>query len=286
LSAATALLLAIVNTSSPARSKSAIPLDPDGFTNAVAQALNALTIPHPARIVSALTLTARNSIGTDMQINLDRVYFACKADPGRCPDFINNLIIGTADALIANNALPTRAALRVVVRPEAYLRDNPQFANVAIKVARQELPDGLVALIYVDKPRSMGTVNASELAAMNLSTGEAYALGLRNIAADLQPIDQVIQALAPRDIGILRSSPYESSRILLHADWAKVSKQFGDHLIVATPSAEELLYADGSSAESVNALSTMAHGRFTKAERRISSSVFEWQPARWVVVAR
>ena len=76
------------------------------------------------------------------------------------------------------------------------------------------------------------------------------------------------------------------SRLLLHADWAKASKQFGGHLIVAAPSAEELLYADGSSAEAIDALSALAHDRFAKAERGISPSVFEWQPERWVVVAR
>jgi hypothetical protein len=269
----------------PACSRPAIPLDPDGFTNAVAQALNALAIPAPARVISPLTLTARNSTGTDIQINLDRIYAACKADQQRCPDFISHLIAGAADALQARHVPPTPATLRAVVRPEAYLRNNPQLAHVAIRVAHRELPEGLVALIYVDKARAMGTVSAGELVEMHLSKDGAYHLGLRNVAADLRPIDQAIKLLPPRGIGTLRDSPYESSRLLLHADWAKVSKQFGGHLIVAAPSAEELLYADGSSAEAIDALSALAHDRFAKAERGISPSVFEWQPERWVVVA-
>jgi hypothetical protein len=185
----------------------------------------------------------------------------------------------------ASPAPPTPATLRAVVRPEAYLRNNPQLAQVAIRVAHRELPEGLVALIYTDKAHAMGTVSARELVEMHLSTDDAYRLGLRNVAADLRPIDQAIKLLPPRGIGTLRDSPYESSRILLHADWAKISKQSGGHLIVAAPSAEELLYADGSSAEAVDALSALAHDRFAKAERGISPSVFEWQPGRWMVVA-
>jgi hypothetical protein len=280
-----ALLLGLINASGPACSEPAIALDPDGFTNTVAQALNALAIPAPARVVSPLTLTARDSTGTEIQINLDRIYSACKSDQQRCPDFISNLITGAADALQARRVPPTPATLRAVVRPEAYLRSNPQLAQLAIRVAHRELPEGLVALIYVDKARAMGTVSARELVEMHLSTDDAYRLGLRNLAADLRPIDQAIKALSPRGIGTLRDSPYESSRLLLHADWAKVSKKFGGHLIVATPSAEELLYADGSTAEAIDALSALARDRFAKAERGISPSVFEWQPERWVVVA-
>jgi hypothetical protein len=190
-----ALFLSMINASWPACSKPAIPLDPDGFTNTVAQALNALAIPAPARVTSPLTLTARDSTGTEIQINLDRIYSACKTDQQRCPDFIRNLITGAADALQASHAPPTPATLRAVVRPEAYLRNNPQLAQVAIRVARRELPEGLVALIYVDKARAMGTVSARELVEMHLSTDGAYRLGLRNVAADLRPIDQAIKAL-------------------------------------------------------------------------------------------
>jgi len=262
-------------------SEAVFPLDPDGFTRSLAQALNSAGVPEPVRIVSPLTLKSRGANGTDMQINLDRVYSACQGDHVRCKEFVERFVVGTGDSLRLAYTPPTPADLRVVVRPAAYIHGNAGFA---LQVTPNSLPDGLIALIYADQPRVMRTVGTEDLKSLKLSTDEAYRVGLRNIAASLQPFDGIIQHLPVRGIGVLKTDPYQSSRLLLHDGWAPASAQFGGHLIVAVPSAEELFYADGSSAEAIDALSALAHDRFAKAERQISPAVFEWHPDRWVIV--
>ena len=69
----------------------------------------------------------------------------------------------------------------------------------------------------------------------------------------------------------------------MHADWASLAREFEGHLLVAVPSADELVYANCSAPEALARLSGLARQRFARAQRPLSSAVFEWRPEGWVL---
>jgi hypothetical protein len=203
---------------------------------------------------------------------------------------VNNLVKGAEDVVRqahtqgpATNATPE--SLRAVLRPESYIRENPAVAQLGIMIKVQGLPEGLHALLFADQTMTMRLLGRQEIGQMHMSADAASAVALRNMASVLGPTDQAIGGVPPQRIGVLEGHPYESSRMLLHDDWAQVSARFGGHLIIAVPSAEQLIYGAGTSPEVVRTMSAMAHEAFARAERGISPSVFAWQPKGWTVAA-
>ena len=273
LAAAVLLLVAI-----PAIGQ--VPLTPDGFTNHVAGVLNADRPPAPIRVVAPLTLEERTPTGQRMQLNLDRIYALCRTDQGRCPEIVAAYASQARMMLRQSATSPTLAGLRVAIRPENYVRNLPGAAGVP--ASSQSLPPGLVALIYMDEPTSMRLLSFNDLQALRLSDDQAFATALQNTSRALPPLDQVIKPLLPGQIDGFRGGAYESSRLLLLADWSKVAAQFGGRLLVAIPSADELLYANGAGSMALPRLSALAHTRFAQAERPTSASVFEWRSTGWV----
>lgn len=265
------------------------PDDPDGFTSAVASLLKVDGLSDAVRITGPLTLEVSLASGGRIQINLDRTYGACRAEPTKCGVLVNNLIKGAEDVVRqAHTQGPAVVvmpeALRAVLKPESYIRENPAVAQLGIMIKVPGLPDGLRALLFADQTMTTRLVGTQEIERIHLSAAAASAAALRNMAAVLGPTDQAIVGVPPQRIGMLTGNPYEASRLLLHDDWAKVSARFGGHLIVAVPSAEQLIYGEGGNPEVVRAMSAMAHEAFARSERGISPSVFAWQPKGWTVI--
>ena len=175
------------------------------------------------------------------------------------------------------------STLRTLIRPDSYIRPNGPAA-AAVVVMRDRVPEGMVGLLYIRDPGS--TRPAKEADLDHLDPAEACATGLRNLAAALGPTDLAVHPLLPRAIGRLQDGPDVASRLLLHADWTRASARFGGHLLVAAPTLDELLYADAASPGARDALLAMARERFVGAPRPLSSSVYEWRPEGWAVVAR
>jgi uncharacterized protein YtpQ (UPF0354 family) len=265
-------------------SAAGVPLDPDGFTATVAQMVNNSGVSDPVHVASSLTLKTRGAGRTDIQINLDRIYQACQGDQPDCRELLAHFVVGIHEQLSAVPTPVQPAKLRVVVRPASYLQD-PQFAKILIPATLPTMPAGLVAFLYVDQPTTMRIATTRDLENLHVSAKQAYEIAVRNTASELQPFGQAIQMLSAGQIGVVRDSPYESSRLLLHGNWQELVQRFGGHLLVAVPSAEELIYAEGGSKESINGFSKIAHDRFLRAQRGISPSVFEWQPNHWVLLA-
>jgi hypothetical protein len=266
------------------------PDDPEGFTSAVASLLKADGLSDATRVAGPLTLEVPLPSGGKIQINLDRTYGACRADPPKCGVLVNNLVKGAEEVVRqartqGPTAVATPETLRAVLKPESYIRENPAVAQLGIMIKVPGLPDGLRAMLFADQTMTMRLIGTQEIERMHLSADAASAAALRNTETLLGPTDQAIAGVPPQRIGVLQGNAYEASRLLLHDDWAKVSARFGGHLIVAVPSAEQLIYGAGGSPEVVRTMSAMAHDAFARAERGISPSVFAWQPRGWAVIA-
>jgi hypothetical protein len=94
-----------------------IPVDEPGFTKFVAERLRKAIGNTPVQIKSPLTL----SVG-QLQANLDRIYAFCKGSPAGCAKEVDTYVNGAAQVHRDRGIAPTKAAVRVVVRPTRYLQ--------------------------------------------------------------------------------------------------------------------------------------------------------------------
>jgi hypothetical protein len=267
-----------------APSAAQLPADASSFTSFVAQEMNARHPPHSIGATSPLLLSTQDINGLHIALHLDRIFYACQSDQARCPSFLEREFSGV-DAMLWSRQMPLQSqALRTIVRSQEYLQDNAAERATMTEVVTPDAPPGLVALIYADLPRTMRSVASKELATLHLSPDAAYAIGLQNLQPELPPVDEAIRKLPPRPISVLGGGPYESSRILMHADWAHLSALYSDHLLVAVPAADEVLFTDGNSRRDSSAIMELASQEYTKAERGVSPAVFLWKPRGWLQV--
>ena len=123
-----------------------------------------------------------------------------------------------------------------------------------------------------------------DLEKLGLSQEEAIALGKQNVAAELPPGSAVISRLKPDAIGYITGHFYESSRLLMHDDWAALSQEMNGQLVVAVPVPEGILYAEGKDRASLDALTRVAEATAKGDQRRISTQLLRWVPEGWEVV--
>ncbi len=256
-----------------------------GFTASMASKLGVAGLPAPVETVSPLTLRTHTTAGTEVTLNLDRIYGVCGANPSVCDTATSQYVDGVAEMLNTKATVPEQVQLRVVVRPADYLTQHPSYATISTPFTPPTMPKELIALVDADQPRTIRSIGARDLQGMHLTAAQAYDVGLRNTAAELRPQVALSRPPAVGSVGKLPDDPYASSRLLLHSDWSTLSDLLHGHLIVAAPSAELVIYADGGTPDRVAALSLVAHAEFDRAQRAISPAVFEWRPDRWVTVA-
>ncbi len=262
----------------------ALPLDADGFTLAIARRLNATHPVQPAQIAAPLTL----QIGISEQINLTGLFMACRAQPPACLPNVNRFIdsIGGALAQSEPSAPLKSAALRVILRPRSEVLNDPQGEGAAVGMNVDGFPPDLSVLLMADTGGTPRPVRAADLAGLGLSPSQAYATALRNVNDTWRPAEVAFARLPPRGIGLVADSPYEASRLLRADDWPAIAARFGNALIVATPAAGVVLYADGSQPLAVSALAAVARDQFARAERPLSPQVLKWTANGWTVVVQ
>src|SRR5258708_37004062 len=113
---------------------------------------------------------------------------------------------------------------------------------------------------------------------------EAVGIGKENVGAELPPVSAVISPLKPDAIGYITGHFYESSRLLMHDDWAALSQEMNGQLVVAVPVPEGILYAEGKDRASLDALTRVAEATAKGDQRRISTQLLRWGPEGWEVV--
>jgi hypothetical protein len=91
-----------------------------------------------------------------------------------------------------------------------------------------------------------------------LSEDQAVTLAERNLAAALRPLGTVVHDLPPNGIGTINGDFYDSSRLILHDDWAPLSLKLHGHLVVAVPANDVLLYGEGKDRVALDAIATLA----------------------------
>lgn len=246
------------------------------FTERAAAALRAELGDTPVLIADPLTL----KIG-ELQANLDRVYTYCRANAQGCDVELRRYVLSVAD-VSRNAALPVdRESLRAVVR-------TTEFADAAGKSYgqghRRTVAEGLVALAFVDSPTSARALAESDGKKLGLSMEQAYELALDNLRRSLKPLADVAKPVLRGDIAALEGDFYESSRVLLHADWAPLARAQGGVLVVALPTKDGLLYCSDDSPPSLDALRQRVREAMRRSPGPLTDRLLRWTEAGWQLV--
>jgi len=216
--------------------------------------------------------------------NLDRIWSACQRVPDRCAAFSDEYVAGVASVVAERTRPPERQALRLAVRPKAFL-EMPKSGDAAKSpIVRPYLGDLALVLVF-DGGRTIHSASARDLDTLKLTEAEAISLARQNLLArELKPLQDVLKPISGNAIGYLEENAYESSRMVLHDEWKAYAEQIGGNLVIAVPATHVLLYGKGDTSAAVAALRGLAAEVARKNQRPLSTMVFRWQPDGWEVV--
>jgi len=195
---------------------------------------------------------------------------------------------GAADPGPETTRSLARSDLRVIVRSAGYveaLRAQASERRELQPIVRP-LAGDLWVVCVIDLPNQINMLTDRDIEKLGLSQDEAIALARRNVAVELPPGSAVITPLTPRNaIGNITGHFYEASRLLMHEDWAALSREMNGRLVVAVPLPETVLYIEGTDRADLDALARVAEATAKGDRRRISTQLFRWVADGWEVVA-
>ena len=233
-----------------------------------------------------LTVKVDKADGVNLvQANLDRVFAVCQASPDICDSTTGNYVNALSQVLEDITRPLDTSMLRLTVRPLDVLAGaQSSLPSGAPRLVQRPFIGGLGMAVVVDMPSSMRMFSVDDAEALDVSEADAIEVARKNLRDNLKPLADYEWPTAPKSLGLMSESQYESSRLLLHDDWAPVAEALGGNLVVAIPASDALVYGRGDSNEALDALRTLVDEVTRSAERPISKSLFRWSSERWEVV--
>jgi uncharacterized protein YtpQ (UPF0354 family) len=220
-----------------------------------------------------------------LQANLDRIYAYCKRDAAGCAREISTYVQGVAHVHKDGLGLPTKDAVRIIVRTRAYVTaSQAALPKQAPKLQLRELAGELVVLPAIDMPRTIRVLNEKDGQSLGLSTIEAFTLGFANVRKRLKPLMEVAKVVQPGQIGHISGDVYNSSRLALHESWAPLAKAQGGQLVVAVPTTDTVLYVGDNTMLGIKALRNLVNTVRARAPNPLSKELFRWTANGWEVV--
>lgn len=272
-----ALLSLATASNAPAQS---VPKDATGFTEHVAAQFRRELPGVPVGVKGPLTLT----VG-ELQANLDRIFAFCSGGAPGCEREIANYVKSATQVQKDRSAPPTRDAVRVVIRTQAYVTASQKVdTKGGVKLQTRLLAGTLVQIVAIDTPRAIRMYADSDGKALELAPDDAFKLGLANLRKTLKPLMQIAKTTQPGQIGTLTGDAYHPSRLALLDTWAPLAKAHNGKLVVVAPATDALLYVGDDSPVALDALRTLARNVMSRAPNRLSDQLMRWTPRRWEVV--
>lgn len=237
--------------------------------------------------VDDLTLKVGPAGHADAELRLDRMKAFCDANPDDCENTVHGFAAKVVGMIESQNAPVDIHRLRAGIRASFYVegiaKEIAKNVNGAALVSAKVAGD-IAVLCVLDLPTSMRPILASDLSTLGLSADEAMAACKRNTHAALRPLKGELKDLRPKSFGLLTGQEYLSSYVLFTEDWAELAAKFGGKLIVAVPDTETIIYGQDESAETVDALHTLAEKAGRRSERAVSAQVLRWSKDGWQAV--
>lgn len=252
-----------------------IPLDEAGFTEFVAAQMRRQPLADQAVTVKGpLTLAVGG-----LQANLDRVFGFCRQNASACQAEIDRYTGAVAQVIKDMNAPMEKDAVRLAVRPVAYVRQYEAAAGTRMQT--WPLAGDLVIVPVYDSPRTIRTLTDSDFKKLALSGDQVYQLGQANLTATLKPLMSQARVAKGGQIGQLAGDPYESSRLAMHDSWAPLAEAQGGVLIVAAPAKDAVFYVGEDTPQAIDALRAFANNVMGKVPNPLSPTLLRWTKAGW-----
>jgi uncharacterized protein YtpQ (UPF0354 family) len=272
------VLLALLST--PLRA--APPTDAAAFTRHVLARLSASAPATKFAIREPLLIDVVFPNGEIAQASLDRVWGYCAANTEAACELAIGYWIDAIKPLPSPTGPTDRASIRVVVRTASVLAGYELQMHRPLVIAA--LAGDLRIACVIDTPTNLSYLGEPDLKKFGLTHDEAIALGIRNVAATLRPLPEIMRGDPADPWAHSDGDDYESGRILLHDSLAELSAAWGGRLIVAVPGTRTLLYADGRHKDALPALRKAVQDVMTHSERPISATLLLWTKTGWEVI--
>jgi len=255
-----------------------IPKGEAAFTQYVATQLQRAIQGETVKVEGPLTLGVAG-----LQANLDRIFAFCSKNASGCGNEVSNYVKAVAETYKDRSAPPSKEAVRVVVRAQAYLA-GAQSLPKPPKLAPRPLAGGFIMLPALDTPRAIRILSEDDNERLGLSGDDVFNLGLANLRKHLKPLMSVAKVTQAGQIGQLSGDAYHSSRLALPESWAPLAKAQGGKLIVAAPATDAVIYIGDDTATAIEAFRLLAKNVSSRVPNPLSTELLRWTPARWEVV--
>jgi len=268
----------------PGVCRAAVPIDEAGFTSYVVDALTKSTPDLSFVAAGPLLITVRTHDGKDTNsLYLNRIWQFCSQNPGSCDRAVSSYVTSMLESIKLRSQPIDPTTIRVVVRSTAYLAPAQAGGGEGDRdPAAKPLAGDLWIVCVADSPRSTRVLQNADLKRLKLSIDEAIALGARNTSAALPPLRSTPTKFGGGKFETAMGDPYyESSRIILHDDWAAIAKKMRGQLVVAVPSSGIVIYGNGASARTVEAMREFVPYAAAKSDRPISATLLRWTKDGW-----
>lgn len=264
-----------------------VPGDEKGFAGYVAERLRRAMPELVFKPAGTLGVEAASADGKAAgRLGLERVWQFCTRNYEHCPGAVDQYVSGITEILREQTAPIAPAKVRLVVRPEDYVvQARRQMAEGKAELLARPLVPGLWVVPVVDSPRSMRMVVKQDLAALKLDEEALFELGRRNLREQLKPLGEVARVPRPGEIGRLGEDDYESSRLLLHGEWAELAERMKHELVVMVPASNLLIYGEASNVQAVQGLRALGREAARGSPRPLSLTLLRWTVAGWEIVA-
>lgn len=281
------LVCALLAAASAGALAQSIPSDEKGFTRYIAERLGRAMPELVFKPAGPLGVEAAGADGKAAgRLGVDRVWQFCTRNYERCTEAVDEYVGGISEILREQTSPIAASKIRLVVRPEDdVVQARRQMAEGKAELLARPLVPGLWVVPVVDSPRSMRMVVKQDLVALRLDEEALFELGRRNLREQLKPLADVAHVPRPGEIGRLGEDDYESSRLLLHTEWAELAERMRHQLVVMVPASNLLLYGEASNAQAVEGLRALGREAARGSQRPLSLTLLRWTVAGWEIVA-
>lgn len=217
----------------PARA-GGVPSDPDAFTAYVANRIGTVAPGTPVTVTGTLSLDVGNP-GLRHSLYLQRLFDACRRNPDAAETLVDSFIGAMTAVARDPEPQPTRETLRVIVRPDFYVKSELEtLAGRAAPVAKP-LAGNLWLLGASDLPTAIKMLDSRDIARLGVSTDEAIAIAKQNMRPALEEaLAQARKARVP-GVNLVTGDPYESSLLAFPEIWQPLARASLGDLLVAAP---------------------------------------------------
>jgi hypothetical protein len=257
-----------------------VPLDDPGFTDAITEQFRTALPDEHVVLVAPQRLTIGNAGAV---VGLARLWQSCHAKPDRCDAESAAFVAGTTKVFQELNKPPERTQVRLALRSSATAQANiARSRATGLNLQVQPFSDGLVSVVVIDSRNTVRWASSHDLDTLKLDPAALRDLARTNTHAGMQPLMTVATPAPKGKIGVIDSADaYTASRMLFSSDWAPLAKAQDGVLIAAVPRPTTILYVGDDSANSVDALRTLAHQQMGAASDGLSDRLVRWTPDGW-----